>query len=69
MRVRIQIDTTGNITVFVDEGATFEEAASVSEKILAAIGQVAQVEAVSPPEQHRHDGTDVYNHSELHHDH
>lgn len=67
MRVRIQIDLAGNVTVFVDEGATFEEAAAVSEKILAAIGQVAQLAAVSPPEQHRHDGTDVVLHTELHH--
>lgn len=67
MRVRIQIDLAGRLTVFVDEGATFEEAAAVSEKLLAAIGTVAQLTAVGAPEQHRHDGTDALLHSEVGH--
>lgn len=66
MNVRISIALDGTIGVFVDDGS-YEEAQALSAGLFQAIGLVADVQTVSPPEQHRHAHEDhVHHHAHAH---
>lgn len=62
MRVRISIALDGQIGIFVEEG-TYEEAQALSRQLYAAIGLVAPIQAINPPEQHRHDPQHAHLHT------
>lgn len=53
-RFRISISLDGQIGVFVEEGS-YADAQELSAKLYTTIGQVAPIENLNPPEQHRHD--------------
>ena len=53
MHVRIAIALDGKIGIFVDDG-TYEEAQALSQSLFQAIGLVADIQLLNPPEQHRH---------------
>jgi hypothetical protein len=66
MHVRIAIALDGNIGIFVDDG-TYEEAQALAAQLYAAIGLVADLQVLNPPEQHRHAHEDhVHHHPHLH---
>lgn len=55
MEARIVITPTGQVSLFVDSGVTYQQAAALSAKLLAQLGQDLDIEIViAPPEQHRH---------------
>lgn len=55
MEARIVISPTGQISLFIDSGASYAEAVAASQRLLAQLGSDLNIEIViAPPEQHRH---------------
>lgn len=68
MKIRVTIDTAGNIGVFTEDGSFTQGADKINAIYAALKAQGLALNVTTPPEQHRHDhdGQGQHSHSHSH---